>query len=66
MVRRQYYIGIGAALVASSALVAYGYAAVAREVQTPQTLAHTAFAGSDTCRSCHPDHTASFRRTFHR
>jgi predicted CXXCH cytochrome family protein len=65
-VRRQYYIGLGAALIASCALIAYSYAAVAREVQTPQTLADTAFAGSQTCRSCHPDHTASFRRTFHR
>lgn len=66
VVRRRYYFGIGAAAIACAALAAYSYDAVAREVQTPHALAATAFAGSDTCRSCHPDHTESFRRTFHR
>lgn len=53
-------------MAACAVLGARSYRAVARDVSTPRSLRGTGFAGSDTCRSCHPDHTESFRRTFHR
>jgi hypothetical protein len=42
------------------------YRAVARDVATPRSLSDTRYVGSNACRSCHPDHSASFRRTYHR
>jgi predicted CXXCH cytochrome family protein len=62
-------LGVGTALLFSASLAgfaAHGYGAVAREVGTPRALSETSYAGSNACRSCHPDHTESFRRTFHR
>lgn len=61
--------GLGLAVVftlGSAGLATHGYSAVSRELATSQSLSQTAYVGSDACRSCHPDHTESFRRTFHR
>jgi predicted CXXCH cytochrome family protein len=40
--------------------------ATAAEVATPVALAPVDYAGSASCQACHPDHSASWRRTFHR
>jgi predicted CXXCH cytochrome family protein len=55
-----------ALMLGAAAWGARSYGAVARDVATPRTLSQTHYAGSDACRSCHPDHSASFHRTFHR
>ena len=38
------------------------------EFRAAQPLIHRSddFVGSETCRPCHPDHHASWKRTFHR
>lgn len=56
--------GLGALGIAL--VVGIDLLATAQEVATPQPLAPIAYAGSGTCRTCHPDHTDSWRRTFHR
>lgn len=55
-------IAIGAAVV----LAAIGATAVARDLATPRDLHEGAYVGSGECRRCHPDHHASWSRTFHR
>jgi len=57
---------LAALLLGSGALATHGYSAVSSELATERSLADTAYVGSDACRSCHPDHTESFRRTYHR
>jgi hypothetical protein len=52
--------------LSAAGLAAHSFGAVARELDTPRSLRETEYAGSNACRSCHPDHSASFRRTFHR
>jgi predicted CXXCH cytochrome family protein len=52
--------------LSAAGLAAHGFGAVARELDTPRSLRATEYAGSNACRSCHPDHSASFHRTFHR
>ncbi|HKP55195.1 MAG TPA: hypothetical protein VJV78_00665 [Polyangiales bacterium] len=60
-------LGLGTLLALSAAgLAAHSFGAVARELETPRSLRATEYVGSNACRSCHPDHSASFRRTFHR
>jgi hypothetical protein len=39
---------------------------VARDLTRARDLHGTAFAGASECGRCHPDHVASWRRTFHR
>ncbi|HKU43801.1 MAG TPA: hypothetical protein VJR89_36830, partial [Polyangiales bacterium] len=60
-------LGIGTLCALSVAgLAAVSVSDVRGELATPRSLASTTYVGSDACRACHPDHTASFRRTFHR
>jgi len=51
-----------------SAAAVFWLAPVLYEKETAQTFAHrkAAWAGSQTCQSCHPDQYASWHRTFHR
>ncbi len=67
VVQRRHRFGLAVLLaLGCGGLAAHGYGAVARELATPHSLAATPYVGSDACRSCHPDHSESFRRTFHR
>jgi hypothetical protein len=49
------------ALTCASALCA-----VKRDLATPRDLHGTPHTGAAQCARCHPDHAASFQRTFHR
>ena len=40
--------------------------ATVQEVRTPTPLAQVPYEGSASCKTCHPDHFQSWRRTFHR
>jgi hypothetical protein len=40
--------------------------AVAVDLATPRDLHGAPYVGSEACRRCHPDHYASWHRTFHR
>jgi len=51
-------LGIGVAFAAAPAM----YRA---DLSTPVAHREAAWTGSTTCQSCHPDHHASWRRTFH-
>lgn len=43
----------------------YGHDPVAAAAQAPWIHRTGGFAGASECRACHPDHFASWRRTFH-
>lgn len=55
-------VGLGVLAV----VVGVALRATATEVATPVVLAEVPYAGSASCEVCHPDHTASWRRTYHR
>ncbi|HEU4419466.1 MAG TPA: cytochrome c3 family protein, partial [Planctomycetota bacterium] len=56
-------------LLAAPAFVAmalhWGHDPVAAEAQAPLIHREQGYAGSAACAACHPDHHASWRRTFH-
>ncbi|XXF74954.1 cytochrome c3 family protein [Myxococcaceae bacterium GXIMD 01537] len=56
--------GLGLGVLA--VVVGLALRSTAAEVATPVPLAAVPYAGSPSCAACHPDHTASWRRTFHR
>ena len=43
----------------------FGHDPAAAAAQAPWIHRSGGFAGAAECRSCHPDHYASWRRTFH-
>src|SRR5687768_10103540 len=49
-------------------VLAFGWAAHAltRDLSTARDLHETRYVTAAQCARCHPDHSASFRRTFHR
>jgi hypothetical protein len=59
---------VASALVAAA--VAFGawreHRTVATDLATARDLHGAAYAGSESCRRCHPDHYTSWHRTFHR
>jgi hypothetical protein len=55
-------VGLGAGALAFRA----EQRAIAADLGRARELHGAAFAGSAACRRCHPDHVASWRRTFHR
>lgn len=59
-------LGWGLGLGVLALVVGLGLRATATEVRTPVPLAEVPYAGSASCRACHPDHYESWRRTYHR
>jgi hypothetical protein len=59
-------IAIGAIVIGLAALAGIAARAVAIDLATPRDLHDRAYVGSGECRRCHPDHHASWERTFHR
>jgi predicted CXXCH cytochrome family protein len=48
------------------AIAIFAARSTARDLATPRDRSTSAYVGSEACRSCHPDHHASWHRTFHR
>ncbi|MDQ3034017.1 MAG: hypothetical protein M3Y87_16500, partial [Myxococcota bacterium] len=55
-------LGVGAI----AALAGLAASAVANDLATPRDLHDGTYVGSGECQRCHPDHHASWARTFHR
>lgn len=70
MVTARNRLGLAAAVVVcalgSAGLATHSYGSVSRELATARPLSDTAYVGSAACKRCHPDHSESFARTFHR
>lgn len=67
--RRRRLVASVLSAVMAAALGVGGWLAVApvrRDLATPVELARVPYVRSSACQRCHPDHTASWRRTFHR
>ncbi|MDY7228648.1 cytochrome c3 family protein [Hyalangium rubrum] len=60
------YLAWGLGLALLGVVAGAALRATVAEVRTPVALADVAYTGSASCRPCHPDHYASWRRTFHR
>jgi predicted CXXCH cytochrome family protein len=58
---RQVVLALFSALLAAGAL-----GAVQRDLSRPRDLRQTRYVQAAQCLRCHPDHSASFARTFHR
>src|SRR5438552_2013058 len=69
MTRRLPTVRLALAFVAAPAFVAavlrFGPDPVAQEGALPLIHREQGYVGSNQCKSCHPDHHASWRATFH-
>ncbi|ADO74185.1 cytochrome c3 family protein [Stigmatella aurantiaca] len=63
---RSPYVAWGAGVLVLATLVGLALRATAAEVAVPVPLAPVGYAGSSACQACHPEHSESWRRTFHR
>lgn len=60
------WLSIGLVALGLGASSALGIRELSAELARPRSLHETAYVGSGECTRCHPDHAASFRRTYHR
>jgi predicted CXXCH cytochrome family protein len=59
-------LALTCALAALASVMLLDARAIGRQLAQPLSLAGSDYAGSKTCRSCHPGNYASWHRTFHR
>lgn len=59
-------VAIGAAVLAAGLGLGAERRRQAAELARPRDLHGGSFAGATACAACHPEHVASWRRTFHR
>lgn len=63
---RGHIVTWGLVLSVFAVVVVLAMRATAAELEVPVALGEVPYSGSASCRTCHPDHHESWRRTYHR